>query len=66
MERRSAGAITPGLDAAVDHDPFGGEETNLTGARSARYVAIITDGNRSWARARGLSMSTLTTPRPTR
>jgi undecaprenyl diphosphate synthase len=48
--------ITPGLDAVVDHDPSGGEETDLSDARSARYVAIITDGNRRWARARGLSM----------
>jgi undecaprenyl diphosphate synthase len=39
-----------------DHDS-GGEEGDVVHARSARYVAIITDGNRRWARARGLSMS---------
>ena len=50
-----AGVITSGRDAVVD--PSGGEETDLSAARSPRYVAIITDGNRRWARARGLSMS---------
>ena len=46
-----------GPNAVLDHDPSGGEETDLAHARSARYVGIITDGNRRWARARGLSMS---------
>jgi undecaprenyl diphosphate synthase len=55
--RRFAGAITLGLDAVVDHDSSGGEETDLSDARSARYVAIVADGNRRWARARRLSMS---------
>jgi undecaprenyl diphosphate synthase len=50
------GVIMRGLDAVVDHQPSGGEEMGVRDARSARYVAIITDGNRRWARERGLSV----------
>jgi undecaprenyl diphosphate synthase len=48
--------ILRGFDAVVDHDPSGGDEIGVQDARSARYVAIITDGSRRWARARGLSV----------
>ena len=40
----------------VDHDSSGDEGIGVQDARAARYVAIITDGNRRWARERGLSV----------
>ena len=45
-----------GLDTVVDRDPSGGDEIGVRDARAARYVAIITDGSRRWARGRGLTV----------
>jgi len=46
----AAGEREPGSERAA-----GGEHT--TAAAAARYVAIITDGNGRWARARGVSVN---------
>jgi undecaprenyl diphosphate synthase len=42
------------MDAATERAPAANE---LAGGPAARYVAIITDGNGRWARARGLSVN---------
>ncbi|HEV7584491.1 MAG TPA: polyprenyl diphosphate synthase [Solirubrobacteraceae bacterium] len=47
-ERASPAGRAPAGEAATDQDSAG---------QAARYVAIITDGNGRWARARGLSVN---------
>ena len=42
------------MDAAAERAPAA---NGLAGSPAARYVAIITDGNGRWARARGLSVN---------
>jgi undecaprenyl diphosphate synthase len=46
----------PELEALRNHDRSDGEEVVVRDTRSARYVAIITDGNGRWANERGLPM----------